>query len=60
MGGGGGALVVRQRQLRACAHRGMSEGDICAPSEAGNFVFLQPKSSYLVNTFRRKFRAGDG
>ena len=29
--------MARQRQLRACAHRGVSEGDV-PPSEAGRFL----------------------
>ena len=52
----GDDLVAHQHKLRA---QRVSEGDV--PSQKlESFVFLQLKSCNLVNTFRRKFRAGDG
>ena len=52
-------MVARQRHLRACAHMGVSDGG-CASPQVENCVFLQLKSCNLVNTFRHKFRAGNG
>ena len=49
--------MARQRQLRACAHRG-SEGDV-PPQKLENFAFLKLELCNLVNTSRRKFIAGD-
>ena len=56
---GGDDLVACQHQLHACTHRGCLRGHV-PPPKLENLVFLQLESCNLVNTFRRKFRAGDG
>ena len=57
---GGGDFVARQRQLRACTHREVSDGGYGPPKKLENSVFLQLKLCNLVNTFRRKLKGFDG